>query len=70
MAAATVSATETEMETAMAKTTTIKQQSTYRGSKRNGGYGDGNGHGNVDGDRKSEQWQQWRQHGVAACSRA
>ncbi len=40
---------ETATETAMA-TTTIKQQSTKRGNKRNGGDGDGNGNGNCDGD--------------------
>ena len=43
----TVMATETE--TAMA-TTTIKQQLTNCGSKRNGGDSDGDGDGDSDGD--------------------
>jgi hypothetical protein len=34
----------------MATTTTIKQQSTKRGSKRNGGDGDGDGDSDGDGD--------------------
>jgi len=66
----------------MAITTSIKQQSTKCGTKRNGGddngdgdgdgdgNGDGNGDGDGDGDGKSKQWQQWRQHGVAACGGA
>jgi hypothetical protein len=44
-------------------TTTIKQQSTKRGSEKNGGGGDGDGDSdnNSEGDSGLRQW--WQQHG-------
>jgi len=55
-----VAAKLTATETAMATTTTIKQQSTNRSSKRNGG--DGDGDGNSEGDNR-RRWGRWRRHG-------
>ena len=64
MATVKVTAGGAVMETAMVTTTTIKQQSTKRGNKRNGGDGDGigDGDGNSEGDSGRHRGRR-RRHG-------